>query len=273
MVDLAGSERANATGATGSRLKEGAHINKSLLSLSLVINKLSEDPDQHINYRDSKLTRILQPSLGGNSLTAIICTITPAAIEETNFTLGFANRAKRIKNRPVVNEVMSDAAMIKRMCKQINELEQNLLIEREKCKKIERDLFIHRGNIITAKKKPIENRRRTWAPTTSADATVIDIAKPTLENLPEDTSFSNEKFISLDDMSFSNIPPVPNELKMTRNRSLLRTPKSIFKTMENRLSTSSVLTPVHQAEPNRRIKYLEKELQEMEEFKKIEDEQ
>lgn len=90
LVDLAGSERADATGATGSRLKEGAHINKSLLSLSLVINKLSEDPEQskHINYRDSKLTRILQPSLGGNALTAIICTITPAVVEETNYTLG-----------------------------------------------------------------------------------------------------------------------------------------------------------------------------------------
>lgn len=88
LVDLAGSERADATGATGSRLKEGSHINKSLLTLSMVINKLSEDPDQHINYRDSKLTRILSPSLGGNALTTIICTITPATVEETNYTLG-----------------------------------------------------------------------------------------------------------------------------------------------------------------------------------------
>lgn len=90
LVDLAGSERADSTGATGSRLKEGSHINKSLLSLSLVINKLSEDPEQskHINYRDSKLTRILQPSLGGNAKTAIICTITPVTVEETNYTLG-----------------------------------------------------------------------------------------------------------------------------------------------------------------------------------------
>lgn len=90
LVDLAGSERADATGATGDRLKEGAAINKSLLSLSVVISKLSEDGDQQkfINYRDSKLTRILQPSLGGNALTAIICTITPAAVDESNYTLG-----------------------------------------------------------------------------------------------------------------------------------------------------------------------------------------
>lgn len=89
LVDLAGSERADATGATGNRLKEGSHINKSLLALSLVINKLSEGQEQYINYRDSKLTRILQLSLGGNAMTAIICTVTPAAVDETNYTLGF----------------------------------------------------------------------------------------------------------------------------------------------------------------------------------------
>lgn len=89
LVDLAGSERADATsGKTESRLREGAHINKSLLSLNMVISKLGDNQDQHINYRDSKLTRILQPSLGGNSMTAIICTITLAAIDETIFTLG-----------------------------------------------------------------------------------------------------------------------------------------------------------------------------------------
>ncbi|ORX73689.1 kinesin-domain-containing protein [Linderina pennispora] len=80
LVDLAGSERVGLTGAEGQRLKEGGHINKSLLSLSTVIARLSEDGGDrgHIPYRDSKLTRILQPSLGGNARTLIICTITPA---------------------------------------------------------------------------------------------------------------------------------------------------------------------------------------------------
>lgn len=87
LVDLAGSEKADASGANGERFKEGAAINKSLHFLGLVISKLAEEPDQHINYRDSKLTRILQPSLGGNALTAIICTVTPAAVEETSSTL------------------------------------------------------------------------------------------------------------------------------------------------------------------------------------------
>lgn len=92
LVDLAGSEKADAAGDSNERLQEGSRINKSLLALSQVILKLSEDAEtktkSHINFRDSKLTRILQTSLGGNSLTAIICTITPAAIEESKNTLG-----------------------------------------------------------------------------------------------------------------------------------------------------------------------------------------
>ncbi|RVE41900.1 hypothetical protein evm_013450 [Chilo suppressalis] len=87
LVDLAGSERAGQTGATGIRFKEGTHINKSLSALALVIKQLSEDQTRHVNYRDSKLTRILQNSLGGNAKTSIICAITPAAVEETISTL------------------------------------------------------------------------------------------------------------------------------------------------------------------------------------------
>lgn len=96
LVDLAGSERADQTKATGERLREGGHINKSLLSLSKVIRELGElnddkgknvDGIKYINYRDSKLTRILSASLGGNAMTAIICTITPVALEETYSTL------------------------------------------------------------------------------------------------------------------------------------------------------------------------------------------
>lgn len=90
LVDLAGSERADQTKAEGDRLKEGGHINKSLLSLGNVIRILSDDQSvatTFINYRDSKLTRILSASLGGNAMTSIICTVTPAALEETYSTL------------------------------------------------------------------------------------------------------------------------------------------------------------------------------------------
>ncbi|KAG2390285.1 Kinesin-like protein [Vigna angularis] len=111
LVDLAGSERIAKTGADGVRLKEGKYINKSLMVLGNVINKLSEGSKQrgHIPYRDSKLTRILQPALGGNAKTSIICTIAPEEIhiEETRGTLQFASRAKRITNCVQVNEELS----------------------------------------------------------------------------------------------------------------------------------------------------------------------
>lgn len=82
----------------------------------------------HIPYRDSKLTRILHPSLGGNAKTAIICNITPAAVhvDESHSTLRFACRAKRVVNNATVNEVLSDAAVLKRQAKEIEELRRVL---------------------------------------------------------------------------------------------------------------------------------------------------
>lgn len=105
LVDLAGSERLGKTGAEGQRQKEGAAINKSLLVLGTVISKLSISAlggarGTHVPYRDSKLTRVLQPALGGNSKTAIICAITPAAehSDESHNSLMFACRAKNVLN-------------------------------------------------------------------------------------------------------------------------------------------------------------------------------
>ncbi|KAJ7958289.1 Kinesin-like protein [Quillaja saponaria] len=130
LVDLAGSERIAKTGAGGVRLKEGKHINKSLMILGNVINKLSDGSKQraHIPYRDSKLTRILQPALGGNAKTSIICTLAPEEIhiEETKGTLHFASRAKRITNCVQVNEILTDAALLKRQNLEIEELRMKL---------------------------------------------------------------------------------------------------------------------------------------------------
>ncbi|CAE7556769.1 KIF3A [Symbiodinium sp. CCMP2456] len=107
LIDLAGSERQKATGATGDRLKEGAQINLSLSALGNVINALTERASggRHIPYRDSKLTRMLQDSLGGNSYTVMICNVSPAKInvDETLSSLRFAERAKKIENKAVVN--------------------------------------------------------------------------------------------------------------------------------------------------------------------------
>lgn len=115
LVDLAGSERASSTGATGDRLKEGCNINKSLLVLGNVINALADKAmgkkkDILPPYRDSALTRILQSALGGNSKTVMICALSPASInyEETLSTLRYADRAKKIQNKAVVNESQHD---------------------------------------------------------------------------------------------------------------------------------------------------------------------
>ncbi|RDY01938.1 Kinesin-like protein KIN-4A [Mucuna pruriens] len=109
LVDLAGSERAKRTGSDGLRLKEGIHINKGLLALGNVISALGDEKKRregvHVPYRDSKLTRLLQDSLGGNSKTVMIACISPADVnaEESLNTLKYANRARNIQNKPVVN--------------------------------------------------------------------------------------------------------------------------------------------------------------------------
>jgi hypothetical protein len=113
LVDLAGSERQKKTGATGDRLKEGSKINLSLSALGNVISALSEGNAKHIPYRDSKLTRMLQDSLGGNTKTLMVAAISPADYnyDETLSTLRYANRAKNIKNKPKINEDPKDTML------------------------------------------------------------------------------------------------------------------------------------------------------------------
>ncbi|KAK4744771.1 hypothetical protein SAY87_011083 [Trapa incisa] len=127
-VDLAGSERASQTLSAGTRLKEGCHINRSLLTLGTVIRKLSKGRSGHVPYRDSKLTRILQNSLGGNARTAIICTMSPARcyVEQSRNTLLFANCAKEVATNAQVNVVMSDKALVKQLQKELARMENEL---------------------------------------------------------------------------------------------------------------------------------------------------
>lgn len=113
LVDLAGSERISKTGAAGDRLKEAQKINLSLSALGNVISALVDGKTQHIPYRDSKLTRLLQDSLGGNTKTVMIANCSPADynFDETLSTLRYASRAKFIKNKPVINEDPKDALL------------------------------------------------------------------------------------------------------------------------------------------------------------------
>ncbi|KAK9461443.1 uncharacterized protein V1516DRAFT_675972 [Lipomyces oligophaga] len=134
LVDLAGSERASATGAVGVRLKEGTEINRSLSSLGRVIRALADissgrkqQREMVVPYRDSALTWLLKDSLGGNSMTAMIATISPADInfDETLSTLRYADSAKRIKNHAIVNED-PNAKLIRELQSELNTLRNQL---------------------------------------------------------------------------------------------------------------------------------------------------
>jgi hypothetical protein len=128
LVDLAGSERQSKTGATGDRLKEATKINLSLSALGNCISALVDGKSSHIPYRDSKLTRLLQDSLGGNAKTLMLATMSPASFnyDESMSSLRYANRAKNIKNKPKINEDPKDA-MLREYQEEINRLKQQLM--------------------------------------------------------------------------------------------------------------------------------------------------
>ncbi|XP_061752221.1 kinesin-like protein KIF3B [Nerophis ophidion] len=127
MVDLAGSERQSKTGAKGERLKEATKINLSLSALGNVISALADGKGGHVPYRDSKLTRLLQDSLGGNAKTVMIATVGPSHRNhhESLATLRYANRAKNIKNKPRVNED-PEAALLRDFQREIARLKAQL---------------------------------------------------------------------------------------------------------------------------------------------------
>nr|KAJ3416656.1 hypothetical protein HK105_001192 [Polyrhizophydium stewartii] len=137
LVDLAGSEKIGKTGATGQTLEEAKKINKSLSALGMVINALTDGKSSHIPYRDSKLTRILQESLGGNSRTTLIINCSPSSFNDTETvsTLRFGMRAKTIKNKAKINAELSPSelkALLKKAKLEVTELEgQVAAIEKE----------------------------------------------------------------------------------------------------------------------------------------------
>lgn len=133
LVDLAGSENAKMTNSTGERAREAKCINQSLLTLSLIIQRLSKEKSgsvhkQYLPYRDSKLTRLLQPSLSGMAKICVICTVSPTlrCVEESLNTLKFAARAKTIKTRATINEMMDDKTLLMAYKNEIHSLKARL---------------------------------------------------------------------------------------------------------------------------------------------------
>lgn len=133
LVDLAGSENIQRSGAENKRAAEAGLINKSLLTLGRVINALV-DKGSHIPYRESKLTRLLQDSLGGRTKTCIIATVSPARsnLEETISTLDYAFRAKNIRNKPQINSLMSKKTLLREFTAEIEKLKSELIATRQR---------------------------------------------------------------------------------------------------------------------------------------------
>ncbi|KAK0315344.1 Kinesin- motor protein [Friedmanniomyces endolithicus] len=133
LVDLAGSENIQRSGAENKRAAEAGLINKSLLTLGRVINALV-DKSSHIPYRESKLTRLLQDSLGGRTKTCIIATLSPAKsnLEETISTLDYAFRAKNIRNKPQINQMVSKKTLLREFTAEIEKLKSELIATRQR---------------------------------------------------------------------------------------------------------------------------------------------
>ena len=155
LVDLAGSERTRITGAKGKQLEESKRINKSLSALGNVINALTELKGAlHIPYRDSKLTRLLEDSLGGNCKTTMITMISPCQdfISETLSSLCFSRRAKKIKNKPKINEEINHKALISQYEIQLNNLRNEL---KKKNEILEKNPFMKQVEQLTEDKENI----------------------------------------------------------------------------------------------------------------------
>ncbi|KAG7665250.1 uncharacterized protein J8A68_001306 [[Candida] subhashii] len=147
LVDLAGSEKVDKTGAQGQTLEEAKKINSSLSALGNVINALTDEKSTHIPYRDSKLTRILQESLGGNSRTSLIINCSPSSLNdlETLSTLRFGMRAKKIKNEACVNTELGEKGLKER----IAQLEKINVHNREYIQQLETEIaYLRSDNAI-----------------------------------------------------------------------------------------------------------------------------
>ena len=223
LVDLAGSERLGSTGATGDRLKEGCNINKSLLILGNVINCLADKAIGKAKnvlppYRDSALTRILQNALGGNSKTVMICALSPASInyEETLSTLRYADRAKKIQNKAVINESEHDK-MIRLLReensglkKMIEDLQSKLLGQGGVAGEDDKEAFLELKDQYEANQLALADMQKSFQEKLEEakkhDAEIIgqeiDLNEPHLVVLNEDPQLSHKLRYSLKNLPF-----------------------------------------------------------------------
>lgn len=209
LVDLAGSENIGRSGAVEERAREASNINKSLLTLGRVITSLVEK-SSHIPYRDSKLTRLLQDSLGGKTKTSIIATISPGVedFEDTISTLDYAQRAKKITNKPEVNLKLSKKTLISEYLVEIEKLRRDLEAARDK-----------KGVYVDAKNfSEMESTLKAQEQSLEIKEARIDFLKEELKKLTalwsETKENLEEKCVELDTTK-KVLDDVSNELSLT----------------------------------------------------------
>ncbi|XP_068636422.1 kinesin-like protein NACK1 [Aristolochia californica] len=220
-VDLAGSERASQTHSEGARLKEGCHINRSLLTLTTVIRKLSGGKRSgHIPYRDSKLTRILQLSLGGNARTAIICTMSPALshVEQSRNTLSFATRAKEVTNNAQVNMVVSEKQLVKQLKKEVARLEAELRTPEPSSAAFSEDLLKEKDLKIQEMEIEMEELKRQRH---IAQSQLNELREKVKEGLPGENPVEPPKMVAKC-LSFSGLSSPIQEMKDLTRKEITR---------------------------------------------------
>lgn len=205
LVDLAGSERQSKSGAEGDRLKEANKINLSLSTLGMVISALVERNKSHIPYRDSKLTRLLQDSLGGNAKTIMVANIGPASynLDESLTTLRYASNAKKIKNTPKINEDPKDA-LLRRFQDEIKALQMALQTSNRTSTTNTEDAFVsseqenfqeERDNILN-NKMLIEEEKKRLLSHLSAKEELLQKERETQEDLSQQIAKMESKLLT-----------------------------------------------------------------------------
>ncbi|CAH8491011.1 unnamed protein product [Heterobilharzia americana] len=239
LVDLAGSERQSKTLSEGERLKEATKINLSLSTLGNVISSLVDGKSTHIPYRDSKLTRLLQDSLGGNSKTIMVANIGPATYnyEETINTLRYANRAKNIKNRPKINEDPKDA-LLREYQQEIDRLKS--LLRSRNTSSIPKQLQKHNGRQKSQRKQSLN------------DGGEVDDSFENEESNKEDASISLESYIK------------EQQTKLSAERDAILNDHSLVSEEKSRLLNELKLKEIKLQEEQAKTQQLECKLKAME---------
>jgi hypothetical protein len=225
LVDLAGSERAKSTEATGQRLKEGGQINKSLTTLGRVIAALA-DPRRHgtkgrrprevVPYRDSVLTWLLKDSLGGNSKTAMVACIAPADYEETLSTLRYADQAKRIRTRALVNQDSISAAQrdaqITEMAEQIRSLQVSVNAASQRKREEATELEEYQRQVALMQRLMEENRQMSTAKIRALSSEVEELRPANTALRAEIDSLRRHLALALGELKNPIVLPPPRSL-------------------------------------------------------------